>query len=191
MPPKIKTNKTDIIRAATEVVRKQGASALNARAVAAELNSSTQPIFSNYATMEELKADIIANAYDLYRNTIEDETSKKKYPPYKSAGMAYIRFAKEEKELFKLLFMRDRTNEPASLAYRVEPEVETLMSTTGFDLNTAERVHLAMWACVHGFGTMAASSYIDIPEEIASDILTDLFTSLTGKIKENKNEKDN
>ena len=33
-----------------------------------------------------------------------------KYPPYKASGMAYIRFAKEEKELFKLLFMRDRSD---------------------------------------------------------------------------------
>ena len=34
-----------------------------------------------------------------------------KYPPYKASGIAYIQFAKEEKELFKLLFMRDRTGE--------------------------------------------------------------------------------
>ena len=30
-----------------------------------------------------------------------------KYLPYKANGMVYIRFAREEKELFKLLFMYD------------------------------------------------------------------------------------
>lgn len=55
MPPKIRVEKEDIIKAAAEIVREKGISSLNARAVAAKLGVSTQPIFSNYSTMEELK----------------------------------------------------------------------------------------------------------------------------------------
>ena len=50
MPPKVKITKEDIANAALEIVRENGVSALNARAVALKLNSSTQPIFSNYDT---------------------------------------------------------------------------------------------------------------------------------------------
>ena len=60
MPPKVKVTKEAIINAAMDIVRENGAAALNARAVAARLDCSTQPIFSNYNNMEELRADVIA-----------------------------------------------------------------------------------------------------------------------------------
>ena len=44
-------------------------------------------------------------------NPFVKKNKKRRYVPYKASGMAYIRFAKEEKELFKLLFMRDRSGE--------------------------------------------------------------------------------
>lgn len=55
MPPKVKVEKDDILKAAIEIVRDNGAGSLNARAVADKLSCSTQPIFSNYASMDELK----------------------------------------------------------------------------------------------------------------------------------------
>ena len=69
MAPKVKITKEEIVRAAVEIVRKHGAQEINARTVAAELNCSTQPVFSNFATMEALrlavveKADAICAAY--------------------------------------------------------------------------------------------------------------------------------
>ena len=109
MPPKVKTTKDDIIHAAINLVREGGAEAINARNIAAALKCSTQPVFSNFASMTELKFKVIEEADKLYNKYINDEVEKGLYPPYKSSGMAYIRFAKEEKELFKLLFMRDRS----------------------------------------------------------------------------------
>ena len=84
-------------------MRRQGAEALNARAVAGVLGCSTQPIFSNFATMEELRLAVVTEADRLCNDYIRREVEGGNYPPYKSSGMAYIRFAKEEKELFKLL----------------------------------------------------------------------------------------
>ncbi len=191
MAPKTRITREDIINSATEIVRIHGAGALNARAVAATLRISTQPIFSNFANMEELKQAVIERAYTFYLKMTEEIMQSGKYPPYKSTGMAYIRFAKEEKELFKLLYMRDRSSEPATLDFHVDPAVEVLMKTTGFDYNTAERVHLSMWACVHGFATMSASDFAEIPDEIISDAITDIYMSLTARMKEKQNEKNN
>jgi AcrR family transcriptional regulator len=50
MPPKVRITKEDIINAAIEIVRKDGAQAINARNLAAYLNCSTQPVFSNFKT---------------------------------------------------------------------------------------------------------------------------------------------
>ena len=114
MPPRTKITKSAIREAALTVVREHGAAACNARAVAAKLSCSTQPIFSHYRSMEEVRHDVIVRAYELYRAYLAREMSSGNYPPYKASGIAYIRFAKEERELFKLLFMRDRSGEKIS-----------------------------------------------------------------------------
>ena len=191
MPPKTKVTRELIVSSATELVRSYGADALNARALAGMLQSSTQPIFSNFANMEELKQAVIERAYSLYMEKTDEITKSGKYPPYKSTGMAYIRFAKEEKELFKLLYMRDRSCEPSTLDFRIEPAVEVLMNSTGFDFDTAEKIHLSMWACVHGFATMSASNFVEIPDEIISDALSDIYISLITRMRGKQDEKNN
>lgn len=191
MPPKTKVTRKLIVSSATELVRSYGADALNARALAVMLQSSTQPIFSNFANMEELKQAVIERAYSLYMEKTDEITKSGKYPPYKSTGMAYIRFAKEEKELFKLLYMRDRSCEPSTLDFRIEPAVEVLMNSTGFDFDTAEKIHLSMWACVHGFATMSASNFVEIPDEIISDALSDIYISLITRMRGKQDEKNN
>ena len=55
MAPRVKVTGETVVNAAVEVVRECGAQALNARALAARLGCSTQPIFSNFASMEELR----------------------------------------------------------------------------------------------------------------------------------------
>ncbi|MBO5670682.1 MAG: TetR/AcrR family transcriptional regulator, partial [Clostridia bacterium] len=104
MPPKVKVQKDDIIRAALALVRERGADALNARDLAAVLGCSTQPIFSNFASMEELLSVLYKTAHEQYLLSLEDSVRRGDCPPYKAFGMAYIRFAAEERELFKMLF---------------------------------------------------------------------------------------
>ena len=103
MPPKIRITKEEIVKAAFEIVREKGALAVNARTVASVLNCSTQPVFSNFATMDELRLAVVEKADQLCQEYVRQETERGQYPAYKASGMAYIRFAKEEKELFKLL----------------------------------------------------------------------------------------
>ena len=57
--------------------------------------------------MDELREAVAESAYKLYLSFLKKESESGKYPQYKAFGMAYIRFAKEERELFKFLFMRD------------------------------------------------------------------------------------
>ena len=111
MPPKIKVTKDEILDAAIDIVRQNGPAAINARTVAKALNCSTQPVFSNFATMEALRQGVRDRAEQICAEYLRREEESGKYPVYKANGMAYIRFAKEERELFKLLYMRDRTNE--------------------------------------------------------------------------------
>jgi len=179
MPPKSKIQKTDILSAAVELVRKNGEQALNARSIAAVLNCSTQPIFSNFATMEELRLAVVQEADALSRKYRERETESGQYPPYKASGMAYIRFAKEEKELFKLLYMRDRSAETVPEETEEGSQMHSMVrGNTGLDGTEMKLFHLEMWACVHGIASMTATGFLDLEWDLISRMLTDCYQGL-------------
>ena len=178
MPPKIKITKEDLVKTAVDLVRANGAQALNARAIAASLHCSTQPIFSNFATMEALQEATATAAYALYLDFLKSEVESGKFPPYKAFGMAYIRFAKEERELFKLLFMRDRTNEDTSPSMDFEESVQMIMRANGVTAERAWLMHMEAWTCVHGIATMLATSFLSLEWELISDMLTDVYQGI-------------
>ena len=189
MPPKVKITKEEIVKTAVELVRANGVSSLNARTIAAELNCSTQPIFSNFATMDELQEAVIVAAHNHYIGFIKNEVESGKYPQYKSFGMAYIRFAKEEKELFKLLFMRDRSETDTSPSSDFEQSVEMIMKANGVTQETATLMHLEMWTCVHGIGTMFATSFLSLERDLISDVLTDVYQGIRARhLSKEKNQ---
>ena len=179
MPPKVKTTKEDIINAAVEIVRNDGAQAINARTIAAALACSTQPIFSNFATMDELRLAVVAKADSMFQEYMQHEIQSGEYPVYKATGMAYIRFAKEEKELFKLLYMRDRSNEFAPEVSALDEKMETIVrENTGLDEMEMKLFHFEMWAYVHGIATMFATGFLDFDWELVSKMLTDSYQGL-------------
>ena len=185
MPPKVKISKKQIIDAAVDTVRADGADALNARTLARRLASSTQPIFSNFATMDEVKETVIREAARINLEYTKSIAESCDYPPYKSSGMAYIRFAREERELFKLLYMRDRNGEVDTDFGDYKYVIDIIMSSVGLDRERAAMFHFEMWAFVHGIATMIATSYLSIDDDVASKMLTDAYMGLklryTGK----------
>ena len=182
MPPKIKVTKENILSAAVELVRECGSEALNARALAKKLGSSTQPIFSNYTSMEELKQEVIKSAEGIYKNYLNADMEKGEYPPYKASGMSYIRFAGEQQELFKLLFMRDRTDEQIPDSFDgINPIIEIIQRNTGLDRKAAELLHLEMWSCVHGIAVMTATGFLKLDTVTVSQMLTDIYSGLKGE----------
>jgi len=179
MSPRVKIFKENIINAAVNLVRENGEQALNARNIAAALKCSTQPIFSNFATMEELRSAVIEAADDLFNEYIKREIERALYPPYKASGMAYIRFAKEEKELFKLSYMRDRSTEAIPEETELASQMESLVhENTGLSGDDTKLFHLEMWAYVHGIATMIATGFCDLEWGLISKMLTDAYESM-------------
>lgn len=177
MPPKVKVTKQDIINAAVSIVRESGAQNINARNIASALGCSTQPIFSNFATMNDLRLAVIKKADEMCQEYAKREEQSGKYPVYKANGMAYIRFAKEEKELFKLLYMRDRTNENENSL--VDEKMENIVhNNTGLKNDDVKLFHLEMWAYVHGVATMFATNFVNLDWELVSKMLTDAYLGL-------------
>ena len=187
MPPKIKVSKNEIIKTTLELVRKHGEGSLNARNIASELSCSTQPIFSNFSGLEELRKAVIENAYKLYLEFLENEVKGGKYPKYKAFGMAYIRFAREEKELFKLLFMCDRKGKQFTPTVDFDASVKMNMEQNGLTEEKARLFHLEVWTAVHGIATMLATSFLEFKWDFISEIVTDIYQGLKFRhVAENK-----
>lgn len=181
MPPKTKITKQDIIEKALNLLREGGEGAINARSIASALGCSTQPIFSNFSSMEELEESVLFAAYECYLGFLRREAESGKYPAYKSFGMAYIRFAKEERELFKLLFMCDRRGKEFKFTSDFDESVEMIMKANGLDKEKAKLMHLQMWVSVHGIAAMLATSFLELETELISDILTDIYHGLCAR----------
>ena len=179
MPPKVKVTKEEIINAAVDIVRNSGSQAINARAIASVLHCSTQPVFSNFVTMDELRLAVVEKADALCQKYMQREVESGQFPLYKANGMAYIRFAKEEQELFKLLYMRDRSGEPVFEGSELTDRMEAIVhNNTGLDGAEAKLFHLEMWAYVHGIATMFATGFLDLDWELVSKMLTDSYQGL-------------
>lgn len=103
MPPKAKISREDIIGKAYTIIKEEGIEQLNARYLANQLNCSTQPIFRNFKTMEEVKQATktkIDEQYDIFIDGYIDKCDH-----LYSMSVAYIKFARQERHLFGALFV--------------------------------------------------------------------------------------
>ena len=103
MPPKNKYTKEQITNAALEILRADGMAAVTARSVAAKLGCSVAPIFSVFENMDELQNELIMQCKAIYTSYVE--VGLKDKVAFKGVGLSYLKFAMEEPNLFKLLFM--------------------------------------------------------------------------------------
>lgn len=180
MPPKVKVTKEEILLAALDIVRKDGEESLNVRAVASKLGVSTQPVFSNYESMDALRADVTQYANMLYTQRTRELMASGSYTPYKASGMAYILFAREERELFKMLFMRNRDEKQKreNVFHDADYIIELIQKNLNISKEQANFFHLEMWTFVHGIATMYATNYLELDSDTVSMMLTDIYEGL-------------
>ena len=167
MPPKAKFTREEIVAAAVDVIREKGLEAITAQEMGRRLGSSTRPLFTYFSTLEELRAAAAAQARRIYNGYAEEGLSMT--PAFKGFGMAYIRFAREEPSLFRLLFMRKA--DPADLADVLDREGhlplirKTVMETFRLDRAQADWLYENLWIYAHGLAAFCASGAVQVTEE--------------------------
>ena len=192
MPRKFLFTREQIVDAALSLVREQGIDALTARALADTLGTSTKPIFGLFRNMEEVRNAVLCAADGIYSNHIHAEMTRGVFPPYKASGMAYIRFARDERELFRLLFMRDRSRETideAKSRAEIEPLVQMIAQNNGLSIEEAYRFHLEMWVFVHGIAAMIATGYLVWDDRDVSDALSDAYLGMRSRFSDRATER--
>jgi len=188
MPPKVKNSKEEILNTALDIAKTEGEQGLNARSVAKALGCSTQPIYFNFGSMENLKKAVVEQAYGLYEDFIQNEIAKGKYTPYEATQIAYIRFAKKETQLFKLLFMSGNTPNAEENAADLAHYAGMIHEETGISRTESVYFHLEMWSCVHGIATMIATSRLSWDGKLITRLLSDIQEGLLTKYDPTGNE---
>lgn len=188
MPAKKIVTKEDILNAAFQIVRESGINALNARTIAKRCNCSTQPVYLSFSGMDELKKEVAQMAMKAFDKFIEEEISSGKYPEYKAVGMGYIRFAKEERNLFRFILMNDGKTKSGIEDESFDKSVFMIVKNYGLYEDEARKLHAEMWIFVHGIATMYATDYLDWDWDTVSAFVTDVYSGLTKNIKGDKND---
>jgi AcrR family transcriptional regulator len=104
MPPKITFTRDDVIDAAFNIVREEGLRDLSARKIADHLNSSTSPVYSYFASMDELKREVLGRAESMMR-----EYARRPYTSsvFLNMGTGLTEFARDNRALFHAMFLEN------------------------------------------------------------------------------------
>ena len=164
MPPIVRFSREAVLNAAYQLIRREGPSALNARAVAKELGGSTQPIFRLFSGMEELKQAVTELALTTWKDCLRERLLGSAFP-YLTIGMSFLLFARDEPELFKLLFMRDRVSDGSCTDYNVNWGIPLIEDSVKVDIETARKLYERNWLYCYGLAVSIATKYIPCMSE--------------------------
>ena len=157
MPRRVKFDRESIIRAALDIVREGGPEALNARAVA-----------------------VYARAAALFNERMA-ECGAEGVPRYKACGLTLLRFANEERALYRLLFLSDIVrvaNARACLEETASRAHEAVIAVTGYPLEIARDFHRHMFIFTQGMASLIATGCVPYDEAYCSIMLDDEYTAL-------------
>lgn len=184
MAPKNKFTKEEMIEAALRVVQKKGIDSLTAKAIADELGTSTRPIFTSFGSMDEVKQAVYEAAVRVYDSYTEAGLKEK--IPFLGVGKSYIRFAQEEPELYRLLFL---TRTPEYSAIKSMRHLQTLVRPSLMNIYhiTAEEADLYfrdLWLVAHSLSTLIVTGDCPYSDQEIGQILTGFSISVCKSIKE-------
>ena len=181
MPPKIKITEDAILEAAIKITKEKGMASVNARELAKSLGCSIQPVFKNFQSMDNLKKDLYKKVEVIFDDYMIRGMDRHK-TPFLGMGLAYIDFAKIEKNLFKLLFMSGEFKGKGiyDMIKGAENQgvLEMITGMTGLNSENAEQLFVDLWLMIHGIASLVATNDINFNEEQTVKILMDSFLGI-------------
>lgn len=187
MPPRAKVTREEIVRGAAALVREKGAAALTAKALAQQLHCSTQPIFWVFGNMENVRAAVREAALARFGEYLREP--QERASAYLSVGLNYIRFAGEEREFFKLLFMSEDKSDILAAHEEMPYVLDVIGRTEHISGEDARRVYEEMWMLSHGIATMIATGTARFSEPKVRGMLMDVYRGLVGVIREKDSQR--
>lgn len=180
MPPSRKHSREEIIDVACSIIEKDGVDALNARRLASELNGSVQLIYNTFNTMDELNKEVYDLIYSKYSDALIKANDDER--PYLAKGIAYVSFARDNPEFYKLLFMSNHNmnieefmNSDKVVDDNVLSSIKKKFNIKGKDL---VKFHEKVWIFSHGLSCLLATKTVYFTDKEIKDILVSTVNEL-------------
>jgi len=161
MPPKAKITKEMIVDTAFNIVQKEGADKVTARSISEQLNCSTQPVLYYFSTVEDIKKAVYRKA-DEYHSAYIMDTEIAYDNPMLAIGMNYIKFAIEERNLFRLLFQSDEFSGVSVLnlleTKELLPILTVLQNKLDMSMEDTKKVFSTLFIFTHGYASLYANN---------------------------------
>ncbi len=179
MARKESVTKEMILQSAFSLAREEGIENVTARKLAAKMGCSTQPIFRVYENMTQLWIEIYQEAINCFTKYyegfhLEVET------PFIHLGIAYINFAREEKNIFDLLFLSEHRNGRSLYELlnggtnAISKEINKAVAN---GCENPSGLFMKMWIFIHGCACMVLTGDFDLTEEETVEFLKDIYKS--------------
>lgn len=174
-----KITKEMILDTAFSIARREGLNSISNRRIAKELNSSIRPIYYQFKNTEELKLEL-GKKIDTYFYDYLLNNKLGNMPLYKQIGINYIRFSRDEKKLFKILFMSDNKLLPSDFILDTDymKIKDIIRISTNLSDKDIKSFHLKMWLFTHGIATFSANDIVLFTDKQISDLLSYEFQAL-------------
>ena len=187
MPPKAKFTKDEMINVALAITRRSGIETVTARKMATELGVSTRPIFTYFKSIDELKRAVHARAMCVYRERIKEGLNSD--IPFLGIGMRYLGFAKDEPNLYKLLYLSsDKYSDGNSAIELVKVYQElirdTLMKIYNMTAEQADLYYNALWLVANSLALLIVNNSCPYSDEDIKAIYGRFSVSYCKAIKE-------
>lgn len=183
MPPQKRIFQQDILAAAAALVAQQGPQALSVRSLARAMGCSTQPIYSAFANMDALHTALIDYVRERY---LRGQASS-----YKQMALSFLNFARSQKNLFRLIYLRQR---PAGETRLEDPNadetIRRLQASLELSGQSAAELHRRMEYHCYSMAVMMATGYLEFSEQQVEQELTEYYRIVLSYYKQAKSEEE-
>ncbi len=168
-----------IVNAAFQLLRTDGWNAVTARAIAREIGSSTMPIYSRVESINDLEKELRERARQQLRCYQKGCYTE---DPLLNAAFGYILFARDERFLFRFLYL-DRPENlqqgvtsvmPENFVAEFGDESAAAKALAGLDGASQEILVRYTWIFTHGLAMLVNAGALDAnSDEEILQLLTD------------------
>lgn len=181
MSKEVKITKDMILEAAFDIVREKGLEEVSNRSISKRLECSIRPIYYQFNNSDELKKELYNKIEKYFYKYIMDNMIDN-IPYYRQVGINYIKFAREEKNFFKILFMSKSDYLPEGFVSKSEDDFKEISKlikmSTKLNDDDIKSFHIKMWMFTHGIATLLATDTVLLTEEQISNLLSSQFQAL-------------
>lgn len=181
MPRKALLTREAVLAATLKLARKGGLEAVTARSLSSALGCSLSPLFTVFDSMDEIRKEAREYARRSFVKYVEDAVDAEE--PFKEYGMRIIRFAAQEPNLFKIVFLS-----PELFNHETEPVLQACIEPIkkAYSLSDSQALFIfhRVWIFVCGLAVLNSTRAQRFDEDQIGVLLFEQFHAVLSLISD-------